>query len=130
MEEHILLFMKIVNTKLPLLRPGLELNILHLINAMSGIKQKLTLMEQIKPSVNLTGQDPLMISSTLMNIFSSFISNKIIKFNGQGHPWFGKKIKAKIALKNRVYRNTLKWCFLFTAEFDKWNFFLSLKMQK
>ena len=45
-EEHIFLFMKIVNTKLPLLRPGLlELNILHLINAMSGIMKKLMLME-------------------------------------------------------------------------------------
>ena len=44
-EEHILLFMKIVNTKLPLLRPGLELNILHLTNAMYQIMQKLTLME-------------------------------------------------------------------------------------
>ena len=56
-EEHIL-FMKIVNTKLPLLRPGLESNILHLINAMSGIMKKLMLMEWIKPSVNLTGKDP------------------------------------------------------------------------
>ena len=37
--------MKTVNTKLPLLRPGLELNTLHLINFMSGIMQKLMLME-------------------------------------------------------------------------------------
>ena len=44
-EEHILLFMKIVTNKLPLLRPGLELNTFHLINAMSGIMQKLMLME-------------------------------------------------------------------------------------
>ena len=44
-EEHILLFMKIVNTKLPLLKPGLELNVLHLINAMSGIMQKPMLMQ-------------------------------------------------------------------------------------
>ena len=44
-EEHILLFKKIVNTKLPLLRPGLELNIVQLTNAMSGIMQKLILME-------------------------------------------------------------------------------------
>ena len=50
--------MKIVNTKLPLLRPGLELNILHLTNAMSGIMQMLILMEYINPSVNLTGKDP------------------------------------------------------------------------
>ena len=50
--------MKIVNTKLPLLRPDLELNILHLKNAMFGIMQKLMLMEYIKPSVNLTGKDP------------------------------------------------------------------------
>ena len=44
-EEHILLFMKIVNTKLPLQRIGLELNTLHLIKAMSGLMQKLALME-------------------------------------------------------------------------------------
>ena len=44
-EEHILLFMKIVNTELPLLRPGLVLNILHIIKFMSEIMQKLTLME-------------------------------------------------------------------------------------
>ena len=40
-DEHILLFMKIVSTKLPLLRPGLELNILHLTHPMSGIMQML-----------------------------------------------------------------------------------------
>ena len=58
-EEHIPLFMKVVNTKLPLLKPGLELNTLHLINAMSGIaNEKLLLMEKIKPSANLTGKDP------------------------------------------------------------------------
>ena len=44
-EEHILFFMTIVNTKLPSLRPGLELNTLPPVNAKSGIMQKLTLME-------------------------------------------------------------------------------------
>ena len=39
------LIIKIVNTKLSLLRPGLELNILYLTNAMSGIMQKLMFME-------------------------------------------------------------------------------------
>ena len=39
------LIIKIVNTKLSLLRPGIELNILYLTNAMSGIMQKLLLME-------------------------------------------------------------------------------------
>ena len=39
-----LLFMTIVNTKLILLRPGLEMNTLHLINLMSVILPKLTLM--------------------------------------------------------------------------------------
>ena len=53
--------MKIVNTKLPLLRPVLELNVLHLTNTVSGIMQKLMLMEQIKASVNLTGKDPSLI---------------------------------------------------------------------
>ena len=44
-EKHMLLFMKIVNIKLHLLRSALELNILHLTNVRSGIMQKLILME-------------------------------------------------------------------------------------
>ena len=39
--EYILLFITIVNTKLPLVRPDLELTTFHLINVMSGILQKL-----------------------------------------------------------------------------------------
>ena len=38
-EEHILLFLKIVSIKWPLLRSGVELNILHITNTMSGIMQ-------------------------------------------------------------------------------------------
>ena len=40
-----LLFMKIFNIKLHLLRSALELNILQLTNVRSGIMQKLMLME-------------------------------------------------------------------------------------
>ena len=43
-----------------------------------------------------------------MNIFSNFISNKIVTFNEQDPPWLGKKIKAKIELKIGFTRNTLK----------------------
>ena len=43
-----------------------------------------------------------------MNISLNFIPNKIVTFNGQDPPWFGEKIKAKIELKNRVYKDTLK----------------------
>ena len=43
-----------------------------------------------------------------MNIFSNFIPNKIVTFNGQDPPWFGEKIKAKIELKNRVYKEYIK----------------------
>ena len=43
--EHILLFMIIINTKLPLPRPHLESNTLHLINPMSGIMKMLTSIE-------------------------------------------------------------------------------------
>ena len=45
-----------------------------------------------------------LFNSTLMNIFSNFIPNKTVTFNDQDPPWFGKKLKAKIELKNRVYK--------------------------
>ena len=43
-----------------------------------------------------------------MNIFSNFIPNKTVTFNDQDPPWFGEKIKAKIELKNRVYKEYIK----------------------
>ena len=43
-----------------------------------------------------------------MTFFSNFIPNKIVTFNGQDPPWFGKKIKAKIELKNRLYKEYTK----------------------
>ena len=43
-----------------------------------------------------------------MDIFSNFIPNKIVTFNDQDPPWFGEKIKAKIKLKNRVYKEYIK----------------------
>ena len=43
-----------------------------------------------------------------MNIFSNFLTNKIGAFTGQDHPWFGKKIKFKIEMKNRVYKDYIK----------------------
>ena len=43
-----------------------------------------------------------------MNIFSNFIPNKIVTFTDQDPPWFGEKIKAKIELKNRVYKEYIK----------------------
>ena len=47
-------------------------------------------------------------NSTLMNIFSNFIPNKIVTFNDQNPSWFGEKIKAKIELKNRAYKEYIK----------------------
>ena len=47
-------------------------------------------------------------NSTLMNIFSNFIPNKLVTFNDQDPPWFYEKIKAKIELKNRVYKEYIK----------------------
>ena len=38
--------------------PVLELNTLHLINVMSGIMQQQMLVEQIRPLVNLIGNNP------------------------------------------------------------------------
>ena len=49
-----------------------------------------------------------LFNSTLMNIFSNFIPNKTVTFNDQDPPWFGEKIKAKIELKNRVYKQYVK----------------------
>ena len=43
-----------------------------------------------------------------MNIFSNFFPNKVVIFNGQDPPWFGKKIKVKFELKNRVYKECIK----------------------
>ena len=43
-----------------------------------------------------------------MNIFSNFFPNKVVIFNGQDPPWFGKKIKVKFELKNRVYKEYIK----------------------
>ena len=43
-----------------------------------------------------------------MNIFLNFITDKIVTFNDQDPPWFGEKIKAKIELKNRVYKEYIK----------------------
>ena len=48
------------------------------------------------------------VMKELMNIFSNFIPNKIVAFNVQDPPWFGEKIKAKIELKNRVYKEYIK----------------------
>ena len=46
--------------------------------------------------------------SIYINIFSNFIPNKIVTFNDQDPPWFGAKIKAKVELKNRVYKEYIK----------------------
>ena len=43
-----------------------------------------------------------------MNIFSNFIPSKIVTFNDQDPPWFSEKLKAKIELKNRVYKECIK----------------------
>ena len=43
-----------------------------------------------------------------MNIFSNFIPNKIVTFNDQDPSSLGEKIKAKIKLKNRVYKENIK----------------------
>ena len=44
-EQYIFLFIKIVSTKLRLLKSSLELKNLYLINSMSGIMEQLMLME-------------------------------------------------------------------------------------
>ena len=49
-----------------------------------------------------------LFNSALMNIFSSFTSNKRVTFNYQDPPWSGEKIKAKIELKNRGYKEYIK----------------------
>ena len=43
-----------------------------------------------------------------MDIFSNFIPNKTVTFNDQNLPWFCEKIKAKIELKNKVYKEYIK----------------------
>ena len=43
-----------------------------------------------------------------MNVFSKVIPNKIVTFNDQDPSSLGEKIKAKIKLKNRVYKEYIK----------------------
>ena len=43
-----------------------------------------------------------------MNIFSNFTPKNLVTFNDQDPPWFCKKLKAKIKLKNRAYREYIK----------------------
>ena len=109
---NILLFMKIVNTKLPLLRSGLELHNLppykrHVWNYakanVNGINKAISLFNWQVSFTNLPINEQVnLFNSKLMNIFSNFILNKIETFNGQDPPWFGEKLKAKIELKNSV----------------------------
>ena len=66
-----------------------------------------------------------LFNSTLTSIFRNIIRNKIVTFNDQDPPWFGEKIKAKIKLKNRVYkeyimtRRLTRRSLLFTTKFSK-----------
>ena len=62
-----------------------------------GSFANLSVNEQVNP-----------FNSTLMNIFSNFIPNKIGTFDDQDPLWFDEKIKAKIEMKNRVHKEYIK----------------------
>ena len=49
-----------------------------------------------------------LFNSTLKNIFSNFILNKVVTFKDQDPPWFGEKMKAKTKLQNRVSKEYIK----------------------
>ena len=85
--------MTTVNTKLPLLRLGLELNTLTSYKRhawdyakanVNGINKAISQFKWQGSFTNLPVHEQVnFFNSTLMNIFSNFITNKIVTFNGQ-----------------------------------------------
>ena len=53
-------------------------------------------------------QQTNILSKTIINIFSNFISNKLVTFHDKDPPWMTEKLKEKIKWKHKVYRDYLK----------------------
>ena len=48
------------------------------------------------------------LNRTLMNVFSSFIPNKLVTFNDKDPPWMTPNLRDKINWKNSIYKDYLK----------------------
>ena len=49
-------------------------------------------------------QQVSILNSTLMNIFSNFILNKLVTFNDKDPPWMTTNLRNKINWKNGIYK--------------------------
>ena len=49
-------------------------------------------------------QQVSILNSTLMNIFSNFILNKLVTFNEKDPPWMTTNLRNKINWKNGIYK--------------------------
>lgn len=47
-----------------------------------------------------------LFNETLLHVMSNFISNKRMDFDDEEPPWFDRKIKNLIKLKNQIYKDT------------------------
>ena len=52
-------------------------------------------------------QQNKVLNSTIMNVFSSFIPNKLVTFNDKDPPWMSEYLKNKIKWHNRIYAEYL-----------------------
>ena len=46
----------------------------------------------------------LILNKTLLNVFSNYIPNKIVTFNGKDPPWMARYLKSQINWRNNVYQ--------------------------
>ena len=52
-------------------------------------------------------QQNKVLNSTIMNVFSNFIPNKLVTFNDKDPPWMSEYLKNKIKWRNRIYAEYL-----------------------
>ena len=52
-------------------------------------------------------QQVKILNNNLMNVFSNFISNKLVTFNEKDLPWMSKYLKNKIEWRNKIYAESL-----------------------
>ena len=53
-------------------------------------------------------QQVIIFNWSVMNVFSDFVPNKFVTFNGTDPPWMTSNIKDKINYCNNIYREYMK----------------------
>ena len=48
-------------------------------------------------------------NETIINIFSNFVPNKLVKFNDCDPPWMNDFVKNKVKWKHQIYKTYKKW---------------------